>query len=416
MKIAEAFSGQGADRDRPMASLALGWVALLYFNQGFPFGLINEAIPVYFRFLGVSLQEIGLMSLVGLPWTLKFLWAPAIDAWGTRKRWMLACQASFALLIAVIAGTQAGAALNPVFWFLLVMMAAASATQDIAIDAYAIDMVAPQKMGLANGLRVTFYRAALVASGGLLVAAAGPLGWRNAFALASVLMAVLAVSTLAIPKSATFGISKPQTVMEAAWIPLRQMLNREGFWAILLFVLLFKIGDLALAPMSKPFWVDRKFSPVQIGLVPGTVGILSTILGALLGGYLTNRLGIFRALWSLGLFQAVSNLVYAGVALAPPSNELMYAAVIVEAFCGGLGTASFLSFLMSICEKNYVATQFALLTAIFGLSRSLAGAFSGFAAQKFGYSSYFAMTFLAALPAFALLPWIKPWIIKGHSR
>lgn len=197
--------------------------------------------------------------------------------------------------------------------------------------------------------------------------------------------------------------------MDAVWTPLKQFLVRPGFIAVMIFILLFKVGDYSLIPMSKTFWVDRKFTPFQIGLVPGTVGVISTVLGALLGGRLTTKWGIFRALWILGLFQAVSNLVYTLAAALPPSDAMMYVAVITEAFCGGLGTASFLAFLMVICDKAHAATQYALLSAFFGLARSVAGAFSGFGAQTFGYTTYFALTFLLALPAFALLPWVRRW-------
>jgi PAT family beta-lactamase induction signal transducer AmpG len=161
--------------------------------------------------------------------------------------------------------------------------------------------------------------------------------------------------------------------------------------------------------MIKPFWVDRQFTPVQIGLVPGTLGVMTTIGGALIGGALTTRWGIFKALWVLGVLQAVSNLVYAGAAVLPPSEALMYVASLVESFCGGLGTAPFLAFLMSICSKAHAATQYALLSALFGLTRALSGAFSGAVTEQVGYAAYFTATFFLAWPAFLLLPWVKVW-------
>jgi PAT family beta-lactamase induction signal transducer AmpG len=177
----------------------------------------------------------------------------------------------------------------------------------------------------------------------------------------------------------------------------------------MLFVLTFKLGDMALGPMVRPFWVDQHFTPVQIGAVPGTLGVVTTILGALLGGGLTARWGIFRALWTLGIAQAASNLVYAAAAALPPSTPLMYTASIVESFCGGLGTAPFLAFLMSICDKAHAATQYALLSALFGLTRVVAGALSGWATERVGYAAYFAVTFFLAWPALILLPWVRRW-------
>ena len=181
------------------------------------------------------------------------------------------------------------------------------------------------------------------------------------------------------------------------------------------FVLTFKLGDMAIGPMIKPFWVDRQFTPVQIGLVPGTFGVVATIGGALIGGSLTSRWGIFRALWVLGIFQAVSNLVYAAAAALPPNTALMYVASMVESFCGGLGTAPFLAFLMSICSKAHAATQYALLSALFGLTRALSGVFSGVATEGMGYAAYFTATFFLAWPAFLWLPWVKDWAGDGRE-
>jgi PAT family beta-lactamase induction signal transducer AmpG len=191
--------------------------------------------------------------------------------------------------------------------------------------------------------------------------------------------------------------------------PLRQFARVPGFAYVVLFVLTFKLGDMALGPMVRPFWVDRHFTPVQIGAIPGTLGVIATIAGALAGGHLTGRWGAFRALWILGIAQAASNLVYAAAAALPPSTPLMYAASVVESFCGGLGTAPFLAFLMSICDKAHAATQYALLSALFGLTRVLSGALSGWATESLGYTVYFTLTFVLAWPALLLLPRVRGW-------
>lgn len=392
----------------------LFWVAILYFAEGFPFGLIIDAFPVYFRMQGVSLKEIGLFSLVGLPWTLKFLWAPALDLWGKRRTWMAACQSLIAVTLLLLVSLPAGS-VGPLFWALLFALAIFSATQDIAIDAYTIELLDPKEMGAANGVRVTTYRIALIAAGGLFVALAGLISWRATFIGAALLLFVLAFLSSRAPEGVR--IPSPERtaptgspIVDAVWTPLKQFGARPGFLYVALFILLFKVGDMALGPMVKPFWVDRQFTPVQIGIVPGTLGVASTIAGALLGGMWTSRWGIFRALWVLGIAQAASNLFYAGAASLPPSNAMMYMASVVESFCGGLGTAPFLAFLMSICDKKHAATQYALLSALFGLTRSVSGAFSGVATQNLGYATYFLATFFLSFPAFLLLPWVKRWI------
>jgi len=388
------------------------WVGILYFAEGFPFGLLLDAFPVYFRLHGVSLAEIGLLSLIRLPWTLKFLWAPAVDLWGNRRSWIVACQGFLAVSLGAFL------ALSPeqgshTLWVLLITLAVFSATQDIAIDAYSIELLNEDEMGPANGVRVSAYRVALICSGGVFVALAGLIGWDSAFLAAAVLLAISALLSSRAPQTLRIQPEQenwPVALKRVVVGPLRAFWQRPGFVAVMLFILAFKLGDVALGPMVRPFWVDRHFTPVQIGAIPGTLGVVSSISGALLGGQLTKTWGLFRALWVLGIAQAASNLVYAAAAALPPSDLLMYGASVVESFCGGLGTAPFLAFLMSVCDKEQAATQYALLSALFALPGPFAGAVSGWATQHFGYATYFTVTFFLAWPAFALLPWVKGWI------
>jgi PAT family beta-lactamase induction signal transducer AmpG len=399
----------------------LYWVAILYFAEGFPFGVINDALPVYLRVHGLRLADIGLLSLVGLPWTLKFLWAPAVDLWGHRRTWVLGCQGSLVLgFVAVmwLDPTRVSGSL----WIVLLALALASATQDIAIDAYTIELLDRSEMGPANGVRVTAYRVALIAAGGAFLAAAGLVGWPAAFVGAAAIMGISLLVCRWLPHPAPageLGAAPPpgaSAFERAVVIPLRAFFDRPGFVVVMLFILTFKLGDTALGPMVRPFWVDRHFSPLQIGAVPGTLGVVSTILGALLGGSLTARWGMFRALWVLGLGQAGSNLMYAAAAALPPSTPLMYAASMIESFCGGLGTAPFLAFLMAICDKRHAATQYAVLSALFGLTRVLAGAVSGWAAERLGYAPYFTLTFFLAGPALLLLPWMRSWTVAPAAQ
>jgi len=405
----------------------LVWIAILYFAEGFPFGLLIDAFPVYFRGLGVSLADIGLLWLAGLPWTLKFLWAPAVDIWGKRKHWIVTCQSLLALdlgLFVFFQPTQTSA----ILWVLVVALAVFSATQDIAIDAYTIELLDDQEMGAANGIRVSAYRVALICAGGLFVALSGVVGrllygvetqgWRVTFTIAVGLLAVMAILSSRAPETTRKQPANetwPATLKRAVIQPLRGFWQRPGVLQVMLFILIFKLGDMALGPMVRPFWVDRQFTPIQIGAVPGTIGVVSTIAGALLGGKLTQSWGLFHALWILGIAQAGSNLMYATAAALPPSNILMYSASVVESFCGGLGTAPFLAFMMSICDKSQAATQYALLSALFGLTRSVSGPISGWMTERFGYATYFTTTFFLAWPAFLLLPWVRKWIKEPQS-
>lgn len=248
---------------------------------------------------------------------------------------------------------------------------------------------------------------------------AGVVGWSAAFVGAAAIMGLSSLCAVRMPLGAApagHAVSRPVSGLEAVWEPLRQFFRAPGFAYVVVFVLTYKLGDMALGPMIRPFWVDRHFTLVQIGAIPGTLGVISTIVGALVGGHLTGRWGIYRALWLLGVAQAASNLMYAAAAALPPSIPLMYAASVVESFCGGLGTAPFLAFLMSVCDKNHAATQYALLSALFGLTRVLVGPLSGYATEAFGYAPYFTLTFLLAWPALLLIRPVQRWAARRESE
>lgn len=390
------------------------WIAALYFAEGFPLGIVYDFLPVYLREHSISLREIGLLSLIGLPWTLKIFWAPAVDLWGQRKHWMMVSLSGLAIVLFIIPFYDPSR-IHLFLWILFLSIPLFSATQDIAIDAYTIELMNRNEMGRANGIRVMAYRIALISMGGLL-AIAGWLGWFSGFIIGAILMVVFAVIASGAKDSLTsrIPISKNENIrkraIEVSWGALQIFFARPGFIFVMLFILLFKLGDMAMGPMIKPFWVDRGFTPVQIGMVSVSLGVAMTMMGALLGGFLTDRWGIFHALWILGLAQAVSNLFYAVAASMPTSEPLIYTASIVESFTGGLGTGPFLAFLMSICHKQHAATQYALLSAIFGLTRVISGTFSGFATEHLGYAAYFTATFFMSFPAFLLLPWVRQWI------
>lgn len=382
-------------------------VGVLYFAEGFPFGIVWDALPVYFRIHDVPLREIGLLSLLSIPWSFKFLWAPAVDRWAQYRYWIAGSQFLMAVCILLLIGLDPGSA-SAALWVYLMSFAFLAATQDIAIDAFSIEILEPEEMGVANGIRVSTYRVALLVAGGILVALGGWLGWGLTFLQAALVLGLCSLFSLSLPRTAhDEHKSRSRILVE----PLRELLGRKQAFQVLVFVLLYKLGDMAMGPMVRPFWVDRGLSTAEIGFITGTLGIVASICGALLGGAFTSRFGIFQGLWFLGLWQAVSNLGYATVAGLPETGHLgVYAASVVESFCGGLGTAAFLAFLMSICNKRWAATQYALLSALFGITRSLAGSMSGWATAHLGYDTYFALTFLMALPAYALILAARSWI------
>lgn len=372
----------------------VAWIIALYLASGMPFGVIDRLMPVWLKAHGVSLEDIGLASLIGLPWVLKPLWAPLVDRLGTAARWISGALVVIAAALALVGRLEPG----PVAAALLLVVALASATQDISIDGFVTAALPERLHGRANGLRVAAYRGAMLVAGGGGVALAGVLDWSWVFLGLGLCALALSLVTRRVPAAPR----EPTPLTD--WLSaLWDWVWRPGAVELIVFVLLFKLGDAAMAPMLSPFWMDAGLSLQEVGLISTGLGAGLTAAGALLGGEIATRIGTFRALWVLGAVQAVTNLGYAAVALAP-SRLGVYVASAAESLGSGLGTAAYLAFLMGATDGEQTATRFALLTALAGLTRTLAGAISGFGAQKFGYPVYFALTFALALPAFGLLP------------
>lgn len=375
-------------------------MAALSFASGVPYFFFNETVPVWLAASGMSLAGIGLASGASLPWVLKFLWAPLVDRLGSRRLWIRVCLGLLAATTAVLAGADPARHAGQLA-ALLLLYVTLSATQDIAIDAYTIETTHGRELGVANSVRIGAYRSASFVSSALLVWVAARHGWQAAFIAGAALLGALAVATLILPSRRREN-AHPPTLAE----PIRALLRRPGVWAVVLFALLFKLDISAMDPMTRPFWVASGFSLDQIAALT-TGRLLATLSGAALGGVIATRVGIFHALWSLGLVQLLSSLGYASAAAANAGKGSIAAAALFENFAAGLGTAAFLAFLMSVCERRYAATQFALLSAVFALSRWAAGLLSGVLAERLGFSAYFFLTFLLGLPAYLLLPRVR---------
>lgn len=373
---------------------------LLYFSEGFPFGIATETVNTYLSFAKIDLTTIGLISSVGLIWTLKFFWAPLVDIAGSYRMWIFG---ALILMSLSIAGLGMVAPASPAFWGVLIVLIAASATQDIAIDALAIRITPPDLLGVVNSARVAAYRAAMLAGPNVVGLLVAYIGWRAAFMTAAVVPLIVLVA-IAFTAPAERGIE------ERRENPLRSLftwLQRPGSLMLLAVILLYRLGDNALTPMIKPYWVLRGFSVAEVTSVTSTLGMICTILGAIAGGVFVTRFGIYRGMLVLGIIQMLSNFTYAYVAMTTAGRPAMYGAAIIETFCGGLGTAAFLSFLMFICDRANAATEYALLSALFAAGRTFAFALSGYLAKDFGYANYYWLTAALALPGLALLPRIR---------
>lgn len=388
----------------------LAWLGGLALASGFPFGLVNETLPVYLRTAGADLVHVGLVSAATFPWTFKFLWAPLVDRFGSRRWWIAGCLGALAAVVLLLGGFDARDP-APLFWLLVVGAVVLSATQDVAIDAYTIEVTPQAELGLANSVRIAAYRVAMFAAGGGLIWLGGRAGWPAAFRAGAVALLALALLALALPRAATVA-REPQPL----WAPVAALLQRRHLWAIVLFALLFKLDISALDPMTRPFWVDSGFTLEEIGKVLTTGRLVATVAGAMLGGVLTSAWGIYPALWRLGAIQMGSALGYWVAAVVAPSKPLLFAVALFENFAAGLGTTAFVACLMAMCERRHAATQYALLSSLLALSRSVAGGLSGGLAERMGYAPFFLLTFGLGLPAFLLLPWIRRVLEAQEAR
>lgn len=366
-------------------------------------GIFQDVWGVYFRLHGVSLTLIGLVSGLRLAWSAKVLWSPLVDRFGERRSWIAGANLAMAATLAVMATSDAQ--LDLLMWSALVTFCLASATQDVAIDAYTIGLVARGEEGPANSMRITAYRVAVIAAGGGLVVVGGTVGWPQAWWLAAVVCLLMAWSVRRTPR-----VEVPPEARRELWPALRRWLTRSGAGGVFAFVLLYRVGDLAMGPMVKPLWVDRGFSPGEIAFWSNAMGNVATILGAAAGGWWVGRRGIGASLLVLGILALASNLAYAAAALPGGPRAGLYAAAFVESFCSGLVSVAFLSYLMHITQKQHAAVQYATLTAVYALPGTLFGALSGRGVEALGYPSYFAATAVLALPAFAFLPRARTWI------
>jgi PAT family beta-lactamase induction signal transducer AmpG len=403
---------------RPLPSRKkLAIVALLYFIQGAPAAILWEVLPVYFRINGVSLRAIGGLRLLELPYSLKVFWSPLVHRFGDRRLWVTACMLGIAAVLFALPFVDI-AGVGLIVLVLILALTTLSATQDIAIDSYSVGLVDRDEEGAANGVRASAYRVALVLAGGGLVFLAAVLAWNSLFMLAGAVFVLLGLAALTIPR-----LGLPEEARAHWW---QGFAGWAGTWRVvplIAFVLTYKLGEFAIGPMVKPFWVDygKSIWPAQddlmfqIGLFPTTFGIVLSIAGALAGGAFISRYGIFHGVWFLGLLQAVSNVGYSFVEWLDLGRYGLYGASMFESLSGGLGTAAFLAFLMNVCDKEHATVQYAFLSSVFSLTGRLIGGISGLGAEKYGYGDYFAITFALSLPAYLLLPLVKRWIHEGDD-
>ena len=395
-------------------------VALMMgFSCGLPLLLTISVLQAWMKEEGMDLTVIGMMALVGLPYTLKFLWAPFLDRFtlpflGRRRGWLLVAQVALIFSIAGLGSTDPGN--NP--WmvaFAAFLVTFFSASQDIVVDAYRREDLPDAELGLGSSLYVNGYRVGmlLASGGGLIMADYIPFSMVYLIMAACILPGVL--TTLLAPEpELTFGT--PKSVKEAVADPLVEYFKRQGALWILAFILLYKMGDTMASAMTMPFYLDIGFSKTEIGAIVKLFGFWATIAGALTGGVLMLRLGINRSLWIFGFLQAISTACFALLARIGHSVPALSGVIAFENLSSGMGTAAYIAFMASITNKRFTATQYALLTSLMGVPRVLASAPTGFLAKNLGWASFFIACTLIAIPGVLLLLKFAPWKSKDAAK
>jgi PAT family beta-lactamase induction signal transducer AmpG len=385
--------------------LALG------FASGLPLALTGGTLQAWATIEQVSLQEIGFLTLVGTAYTLKFLWAPLVDRYappwlGRRRGWMVLMQVLLALGMLAMGCLSPGQSLLPLA-LLAVFVAFCSATQDIAFDAYRSDVLRKDERGAGAALSVLGYRLAMLVSGGLaLIMADQWLGWGATYMLMGALMLLMALASFWAPEPEV-PTQTPRSLQQAVLEPFREFFGRPEAVTVLVLIVLYKLGDAFAGALSTTFLIRAAgYTASEVGTVNKLLGLAATIVGVLAGGALMARLGLYRSLMLFGLLQAVSNLGFWVISVGPHNVWIMAAGVGIENLCGGMGTAAFVALLMGLCNQQFSATQFALLSALTAVGRTyLAGPLTPPLVQYAGWPTFFLLTVLIALPGLWLLHW-----------
>ena len=395
---------------RKMAALAL-----LGFASGLPLFLTERTLQAWMTKSNVDLTTIGLFALVTLPYTLKFLWAPFMDRYvppilGRRRGWLLITQVLLLISIFAMSLHDPTRGLQ-LLAFNAVMIAFFSASQDIVGDAYRTDVLREREMGAGAAMWVVGYRVALIVTGSFAFIMADRIGWPAVYMALSGLMLVGIAADFFAPEP-VLRDAPPQSLTDAVVLPFKEFFQRSGLATglfMLLFIVLYRYADWLAQTMATPFFLKTGFSQTEVGVVVGGIGLAATIVGVLVGGVIIAKIGLNKSLWAALGVQAITNLMYYMLAIQGKSTTLLTSAIVIENLAYGFVTASLLGYLMSVCNKRFSATQFALLSSLAAASRSIIVAPAGKWAETMGWPTFFLFTIAMALPALVMLAWIAPW-------
>ncbi len=390
----------------------LFWVLLLGFSSGIPLALTGTTLQAWMATEKIDLTVIGAFSLVGIPYTAKYLWSPLMDRFvppflGRRRGWMIITQAALMLAIGAMAFSEPAGA-TTLFAVLAFLVAFTSASQDIVVDAWRTEILEPVELGPGAGVHILGYRIAMLTSGAIALILADRLPWKTVYLLMAGSLLVGIVASLLAPEP-RLKLKPPSTLRDAVAKPFSEFLSRRGAAEILLFIILYKLDVVMATALTTPFMLELGFTKTDIGTVTKGFGMVATIVGSLAGGAVVARTGMKASLWIFGVLQSVSTLSFLALARLGHHYPMMVTAIGLENLCSGMGTAAYAAFLMSLCDKRFTATQYALLTSLMAVTRVIVGAPTGYIAKTFGWEQYFLISALAAIPGLLLLFRYSGW-------
>jgi PAT family beta-lactamase induction signal transducer AmpG len=405
----------GASPARIFGQPKMAALLFLGFSSGLPFYLTSKTLQAWMTTAKVDLATIGFFSLVTLPYSLKFVWAPVMDRFippflGRRRGWVLITQVLLLLAIAAMSLHDPRTGLK-MLAVNAIVIAFFSASQDISLDAYRTDVLQDREMGAGAAVFVLGYRIAMITTGALAFYLADRIAWPSVYLALSALLVIGIVTTFFAPEP-VLNDAPPKSLAEAVVLPFGEFFQRAGAaraFLVLLFIVLYKYSDSLAGSMTTPFLLKTGFSQSEVGAVFLGAGVIATIVGVLAGGAIIGKFGINKSLWLFVVFQGLSNLTYYALSLIGQSHPGMISAVVVENFGLGLVTAGMTAYLMSMCNKRFTATQFALLSSLMAASRDVLVAPAGKFAESLGWPTFFLITVAMAIPPLLLLPFIAPW-------
>lgn len=396
----------------------MGICCLTGFSSGLPLFILISLIPAWLRIENIDLKVIGLFSLIQLPFTWKFLWAPIFDRYkilmGRRRGWLIVFQILLLLSTASLGFFNAVIDLKTIA-IISFLIAIFSASHDVVIDAYRREILDDAELGIGNAIHVNAYKISSLIPGSLSLILADMISWQDVFLITSLFMLVGIAMTLAVKEPDTQYI-QPKNFKDSVIQPFISFFKKNGrvnALYILLFIFLYKLGDSMATALVTPFYIDLNFSMTEIGIIAKNAGLWASVIGGFLGGIWMIKIGINKALWIFGFLQLVTIIPFIVLSMVGHNLILLGITVGLESFAMGLGTTVLIAFISKQTDPRYTATQFALFTSLASIPRSITNASTGFIVESLGWTNFFYLCFMLAIPGMVLLLKVAPYKLKS---